>query len=181
MPLDIIFSVCLEWCLVKFHLRELLLQEAPMRLNGQLEMERAVSGRNDLRLNGKVAAGLTARPEAGTAYVSGMLTADVEIECSRCLRTVRTRIQYPVEERFTPFRDVSERDEDVHFVQDAVVDLQPYLLEAFVVQLPMAAVCSDACKGLCPSCGQDRNVGSCGCSAEAIDPRLAGLQNYFNP
>jgi uncharacterized protein len=41
----------------------------------------------------------------------------------------------------------------------------------------MQRVCSDACKGICPVCGQNRNQVECGCSAKQVDDRWAALKN----
>jgi len=76
-------------------------------------------------------------------------------------------------------REIAELDDDIHLVQEEIVELDPYLREAFAVSLPMAAICREDCKGLCPVCGKDRNTETCGCESEAVDPRLAPLQDLL--
>lgn len=88
-------------------------------------------------------------------------------------------MSFPFTEMFTMRPDIAEDDEDIHLVADEKVDLKPYLREAFAVQLPIAAICQDECKGLCPVCGSNRNIEACGCVQERIDPRLAGLKDFF--
>ncbi|MCI3919068.1 DUF177 domain-containing protein [Paenibacillus sp. TRM 82003] len=165
---------------MNLNLRELTQKETSIGLTGRVEMADAVKGRNDLRLKEPVEASLTAHSDSGTAIVTGTLTAELEFVCSKCLRTAEERVNVPVTEMFTLQRGVAELDEDIHLVQEEVIDLAPYLQEAFVVHLPIAAVCSDECKGLCPACGQDLNAEPCGCVHEKIDPRLAGLKDFFN-
>lgn len=164
---------------MNLNLRELTQKETSIELTGRLEMADAVFGRNDLRLKGPVEASLTAHSDAGTAIVTGTLKAELEFVCSKCLRTAEERVDVPVTEMFTLQREAAELDEDIHLVQEEVVDLAPYLQEAFIVQLPMAPVCGSECKGLCPVCGKDRNAEACGCVQEKIDPRLAGLKDFF--
>ncbi|WP_309121327.1 YceD family protein [Paenibacillus sp.] len=164
---------------MNLNLRELALRGAPIELNGRLPLEEDVTGRNDVRVAGPLEARLTARSDSGTAIVNGTLSADLELVCSKCLRAVSEKTEVPVTELFTLQRGIAERDEDVHLVHEEIVDLTPYLRDAFVVQLPMAAVCGESCKGLCPVCGKDRNVESCDCVQEKIDPRLAGLKDFF--
>lgn len=161
------------------NLRELALSGLPVDIRGRLNAEDAAIGRNDMALAGPVEANLTAHYDAGMAVVSGTLTAELELICSRCLRKVTQKAEYSVTEMFTLERSISERDEDIHLVREERVDLTPYLREAFAVQLPMAAVCGDACRGLCPVCGKDRNTESCGCVQERLDPRFAGLKDLF--
>ena len=165
---------------MNINLRELATKGAPIELRGRLEMEDSVTGRNDIRVVEPIEANLTARSDSDTAIVTGTLTVELELVCSKCLRKVTEKAEFPVTETFTMQRGIAERDEDIHLVPDEVVDLTPYLREAFVVQLPMAAVCGDACKGLCPACGKDRNLETCDCVHERIDPRLAGLKDFFS-
>jgi uncharacterized protein len=40
----------------------------------------------------------------------------------------------------------------------------------------MKPLCSDACKGLCPTCGTNLNRGTCDCTSEWEDPRFAALR-----
>ncbi|MOA30578.1 hypothetical protein D3C78_1516790 [compost metagenome] len=72
-----------------------------------------------------------------------------------------------------------DEDEDLQIVTEDRVDLRPYVEESFLLSLPYSAVCSDSCKGLCPNCGTDLNVEQCSCDTEVIDPRLAGLKDFF--
>ena len=46
--------------------------------------------------------------------------------------------------------------------------------DAIVLELPMAPLCREDCRGLCPQCGADRNEAECGCVAPR-DPRWANL------
>ena len=50
------------------------------------------------------------------------------------------------------------------------------LREQFYLALPMQPLCRPDCQGLCPSCGIDRNVDTCQCKTEWIDPRLSVLK-----
>lgn len=155
------------------------LEENPVTLHGTLNMDDAVTGRNDLRLKGPVDVRLEARMDSGTAIVYGTLTADMEIICSRCLHKADRQLEIPVTEMFTTRPGNAELDEDIHLVTEDKIELQPYLREALVVQLPIAAICKDDCEGLCPTCGANRNEETCECVQERIDPRLAGLKDFF--
>lgn len=58
------------------------------------------------------------------------------------------------------------------------LDLAPQVWESFILSLPPKVLCSPDCKGLCPNCGQNLNVGTCSCKEEEGDPRLAALKLY---
>ena len=58
-----------------------------------------------------------------------------------------------------------------------VIDLDPIVREQLLLALPMSAVCTEDCKGLCTVCGQNLNEKQCGCDTRQVDPRLAALKN----
>jgi uncharacterized protein len=50
--------------------------------------------------------------------------------------------------------------------------------EQLYLGLPLKPICSPDCRGLCPSCGANRNTDPCDCADEPIDPRLAPLLRF---
>ncbi len=48
-----------------------------------------------------------------------------------------------------------------------------------MLSVPMKPLCSDECKGICPSCGANLNAAGCGCRIERVDDRMAALKKYF--
>lgn len=165
---------------MNLNLRELASKGEVVELRGRFMMDEASAFSSDIRRIAPVEARLTVHWDSGTAIVAGTLTANLELVCSRCLRTVEERVEYPVTEMFTLQRSIADSDDDIHLVNEEVIDLTPYLRDAFIVQLPMAAVCDPDCKGLCPECGKDRNTETCDCVQDKIDPRLAALKDFFN-
>ena len=59
------------------------------------------------------------------------------------------------------------------------IDLDDILTTAVVLNMDSKLLCSEDCKGLCPKCGADLNLGPCDCKPE-MDPRLAVLQQFLN-
>ena len=78
----------------------------------------------------------------------------------------------PVEEEV----ELQDEDLDTAFYRDHVLDLAEMLREQFYLALPMQPLCRPDCQGLCPTCGIDRNVDTCQCKTEWIDPRLSVLK-----
>ena len=70
-----------------------------------------------------------------------------------------------------------EDDPDVFILDDRAseLDLRPAIREQWLLNVPGYALCRDDCKGLCPSCGAELNLGDCGCAASSADPRWATL------
>ena len=74
-------------------------------------------------------------------------------------------------------RTVGEEDLDTAFYRDGVIDLRELVREQLYLQLPMKPLCQPECRGLCPSCGANRNVVACTCAQRPPDPRLAALRD----
>ena len=60
-----------------------------------------------------------------------------------------------------------------------VVDITEAVREGLLVAKPLQVLCKEECRGLCPVCGVDRNVESCDCDTDTVDPRLVALKQLF--
>lgn len=166
---------------MQIRFRELSLK-GQVHMTEELALTDPFEGRQDILGHGPVHVDLQAVYEDGAAKVNGTLTLDLELICSRCLSHTNQTIELPFEEVFMqkPEEEDPDLDEDIHLVVGDKVDLEPYVVENVVVGLPYIPLCDEACKGLCPVCGENRNQRDCGCKQEKIDPRLAGLADFFN-
>ena len=70
--------------------------------------------------------------------------------------------------------------DDVYLVESDVVELDDILIPELILDMEMAVVCDEDCKGLCPKCGCNLNQGECGCVVKEVDPRLAVLQKFLD-
>ncbi len=130
----------------------------------------------DAKPSGPVHVEVEAQLAGADVVVRGRIEGVVRLECRRCLKAV----EVPVVESFSALftEDVGEGGaEDVYALPRArTLDLGPAVREQFLLAAPMYAVCDEACRGLCPKCGKDRNEGDCGCEEEEVDPRWAPLR-----
>jgi uncharacterized protein len=114
--------------------------------------------------------------------VQGDLEADVDLQCARCLEPVTVGLDIPIEETFTPTIDIvtgqairsDEEDQALWMDEHHILDLSEVLRQDVLVALPLHVLCRSDCRGLCPTCGQNLNEGTCDCQAEP-DPRWAQL------
>jgi uncharacterized protein len=115
----------------------------------------------------------------------GRLTVRMEADCDRCLSPA----SFPIDAVFDLFYQpdgVGTGFEDIALDAGAVeiayytgggLELKDVLREQVLLALPMQRVCREECKGICPVCGGDRNVGDCGCAVKPADDRWAALKD----
>ncbi len=116
--------------------------------------------------------------------LTGTVKTAVEVDCSRCLDGFPVPIESAFDVQYLPAtaapaeadREVTDQELDTSFYQDGVIDLRQLVREQILLLLPMKPLCSDSCAGLCAVCGTNLNTGSCECSQEWEDPRLAPLK-----
>lgn len=112
----------------------------------------------------------------GGVMASGTVGAPWRGVCRRCTAPVGGELRITVRERFTEpgARYGDPEDDEAYPIVDDRLDLRPMVRDAVVLELPLAPLCRDDCRGLCPQCGIDRNVEACACVAPR-DPRWANL------
>ena len=119
----------------------------------------------------------------GEIRIRGRLKVRMEAECDRCLEVAR----FPVEVSFDLFYEPDAPDEEeveidpgeseVGFYAGKGLELEEVLREQVLLALPMQRICREDCRGICPVCGQNRNLVACGCRLEPVDDRWAALRN----
>ena len=156
-----------------------------------LDLDRHPGGRSELAITGTLDLAMTdGRPGSaevvGTLVVqnldsrvllNGTLAAAGRAECGRCLEEFDIKWEVPVEVMILRDVDSDESDSVTLLIlqQKGEVDLRESLRECAVLGYPLAPVCRDDCRGLCPSCGIDLNTGTCECEEDNVDPRWEGL------
>ncbi|MEB3101208.1 YceD family protein [Ferviditalea candida] len=168
------------------NLREVGARPEPVELQGQIDISSMLKERRDIIGTDPLQADLRAVQSGELVDVTGRLCTEAEFVCARCLTRFRRKIEIPFHEVFaqTPISSETEDDagdeEEIHYVSGPKADLIPYLEEHVLLHLPYVPLCDEDCRGLCPQCGSNRNEEECGCVIEHIDPRLAGLKQFFN-
>jgi len=134
---------------------------------------------------------LECRVELGdeqSVHVQGRLGARLGLSCGRCLEPFDLPVEQKLELFYLPHQpqqeeedevELSERQMVVAYYKGPQIDLAEMVREQLVLVVPMKRLCREACRGLCPRCGANRNERECGCPAEEPEPRLASLGKLF--
>ena len=83
--------------------------------------------------------------------VTAAVTAPLVGECARCLDEFTSSTQVRFCELFAA--EASESEDDGYLLDGDLLDLEPALRDALVLDLPLSPLCSDDCAGLCSKCG----------------------------
>jgi uncharacterized protein len=105
--------------------------------------------------------------------VRGSIGAHWQAACSRCLAPVEGDAAVHVDELF----EREPLEGETYRLDEDVLDLEPLVRDALVLELPTVPLCRTDCQGLCPTCGVDHNTTACDCTTEELDPRWAALRS----
>lgn len=120
--------------------------------------------------------------------VTADLAGEAELTCARCL----VRYRYPFTVHFAEEyrqvegvatdaidQEIEEPDGHTYVLYHGnEIDLSEVVRQNVLLALPMKPLCTEACRGLCPVCGQNRNEADCGCAGDRTDPRLEALAEW---
>jgi len=119
--------------------------------------------------------------------VKGDLTADVKLQCSRCLKEFHRALSVPISAVYHPVEELKGRDHheiaaeelNMDFYSGEELDLLSLLKEQITLNITMKPLCDDLCKGICPGCGADLNIETCKCDIKNVDTRFAKLRKLL--
>lgn len=132
-----------------------------MEFSGRCPVSRPVEVRGEVRNT------------AGILELTLQAKSTLDAVCDRCGKAF-------LQEKEVPFTCMlaeelqSEDHDEIVPLEDGTVDVGELARTAFILGMDTKTLCSEDCKGLCPRCGVDLNLGPCSCKKET-DPRLAVL------
>ncbi len=120
-------------------------------------------------------------------FVTGRAQTKLLLECGRCLKKFPCPLNLGIQAEYLSSKSLPAQEEyelkpeemDVIFYSGDTIQFDDLIREQIILSIPMHPLCTPACLGLCPQCGQDRNRGNCQCKENDMDPRFSVLKNYF--
>lgn len=123
----------------------------------------------------------------GEVRIKGRITTEIAAVCDRCLGEAQIPIDAPIDLFYRPAADlkgepqeeveIDEGEAEIAFYDGDAIELEAVIAEQILLLLPMQLVCREACKGICPVCGGNRNQTDCQCRAAAADDRWSALRD----
>ncbi len=110
--------------------------------------------------------------------ITGTVTSPVAGECGRCLEPITADIVTELCELFaypSSTTDATAELDEVERIEGDLIDLEPLVRDAIVLDLPVLPLCRPDCGGLCSHCGLRLDDLPAGHTHEQLDPRWAAL------
>lgn len=125
---------------------------------------------------------VTGRADIDSAKVTFHLSINghLILPCSRTLVDVNYPINVETTETFLIKGFDDEFVEEVHQVKGDLIDLMPVIYEILLLEVPMQVFCEDNSEEGAPQSGKDWEVIQEQDNKDKIDPRLAGLAQFFD-
>ncbi len=107
--------------------------------------------------------------------ITGRIEGSIEVVCHRCLKDFGYPLKedveiYLVEEDQAPEEEETELDLEeleYEFFDGEIIDIDQLVAEQIFLALPVKVLCTDDCKGICPSCGANLNDEPCRCEVKS--------------
>jgi len=114
--------------------------------------------------------------------VVGKFATQIELRCARCVEPVAQELSGDFDLLYRPLStmqreddvSINEAESEIGYYKGEGIELEDVLKEQIFLSVPMQILCTEDCKGLCPQCGQNKNLTDCGCTKPS-DPRWAAL------
>jgi len=144
-----------------------------------------VFGKSEYILTGPVLAALDITVSKGSVYIDGRVSASFKARCGRCLEEFSFNVDTPVAlvlSRSPVIKgevELKASDMDVSFLKGDEIETSDILLSQIAMELPLSAICSEKCRGLCQGCGADLNKETCRCAAvDKVETPMAVLKDF---
>lgn len=165
-------------------------QYGPQVQRAEFKLSSSQLDREELKEGAEIELDVTTRKGElpGEYWVDGTIAYHGEVFCDRCLEPFPFANRADFTLRYLPrpshFGDreveieVAEEELDLDFYDGRSVPLELIAQEQLQLSLPMKALCSESCQGLCPHCGANLSRGKCDCAENVVDARWDSLREF---
>ena len=116
------------------------------------------------------------RKAGRSILIAGKLETTLRLQCVRCLKEFSYPLSTTLELTLHPLKEAPAEEEtelgsdemEAGFFEGGEIHLSEVACEQILLEIPYQPLCQEGCKGLCPTCGQDLNLSSCGCVKEEL-------------
>jgi len=131
---------------------------------------------------------LAVRKNGDVISVKGPVACTLVLICGKCLEQFALPVEAVVDIELAPRAlmpseselELRGEDLDTYYYEGDEVDLDPFVYEEIMLNVPIKPVCKEDCRGLCEACGSNLNSEDCSCSK--VSHTLLGekLKSFLN-
>ena len=111
--------------------------------------------------------------------VEGECQIVLEIPCDRCLESVHVEFDLEFTKNVNLDDEQTDELDEKNYIDGYNLDVDKLLYNEMLIGWPMKILCSEDCKGICNTCGQNLNKGTCNCEDTSLDPRMSVIRDVF--
>ena len=164
--------------------------EDAVKVTGAIEAAkfRTLEGAGDITLLEPVRYELTVAKRGDVIIVKGPIVCTLTLTCSTCLEEFPRAVEAVLDVELAPKMlmpsqselELTGEDLDTYYYEGDEIDVDPFVYEEIILNVPMKPVCREDCKGLCDVCGANQNRGECHCSAVSYTVLGEKLKSFLN-
>ena len=158
-------------------------------LKGEMDSARfRQMGDTDVKLLKPVCYELMVAKYDDTVAIDGPVRVAASLECGRCLEGFDIELSLVMSIKLVPRTKLPDSPElelhgedlDVYYYEGEEIDIDPFVYEEVMLNMPVRPLCSEACKGICPRCGKNRNTEPCDCPEAPLSLLGEKLKSFLN-
>ena len=120
--------------------------------------------------------------------IAGSIMGAMTMACSRCLEEFSCAIDTYLDIKLAPTglmpqvadAELRPDDLDVYYFEGDEIDLDPFIYDEVLLNVPFRPLCREDCEGLCQSCGKNRNIEPCSCRQPVHSALGEKLKSFLN-
>jgi uncharacterized protein len=114
--------------------------------------------------------------------------ATLDLTCARCVEPFSSPTHVSFDEEYQPVIDIAtglpstapRSDVASAISQNHIIDLAEAIRQALLLSMELIPLCSQECRGLCPTCGVNLNTQQCTCPPAEEPSPFAVLQGLLD-
>jgi len=171
---------------LKINLTEILLETgSSLEFNKDLYLKDFVWQNENVSFKGPLAISGSIQNLGHVLSLKGSVRSTLILTCRLCLEDYEYELKLDFEARLK--KDSNQDDPDYFTYTGYEIDLTDIIMEYIILELPSTRQCSDKCRGLCSSCGINKNIHTCDCinhigedTEPELDERFKALKDYLS-
>lgn len=162
----------------------LQLKEVFLNEGKQLDVDYSLS-MSDFELNGdypfkspvKISASAVNRASLVELKVKAVF--EYTTRCDRCFDDIVKQMEFTFVHGLAT-ELIDDENDDYIETPDYTLELDEVVISDIILNLPSKMLCKEDCKGICPKCGKNLNLGDCTCDKKQVDSRLEILKQLID-